>query len=229
MRLALIASSLAVALALAACQPNVIGSTPDAGDTTVDAGEPLDAGIRGPYPPGPYRVSVPGTIANFVLPGYLSLQSETLVNTLPYDTTLDFQKIRSSVGPTGKPYRYLLIALSAVWCAPCNQESENLGLNGTDHAKIADWQARGGLFMTLLIEGAQHGSKPTRQELENWINTHQVANIIAIDEKQQLSAAGIDPYSFPANLVVDLDTMKMVAGWAGIDDTYAKWEGILGN
>lgn len=230
MRIALIASSLIVALALSACQPNVIGTTPDAGDnSTADAGQPLDAGIRGAYPSGPYGVTVNQKLANFTFPGYLTLESENLVSNLPYDTTLDLQKIRSSVDKNGKPYRYLLIALSAVWCPPCNQEAENLGLNGTDHALIADWLNRGGLFMTLLIEGPTHGSKPTKDDLDAWISQHQVANTIAIDDQQQLSAAGIDPYSIPANLVIDLETMQMVRGWAGIDSTYAKWEATLGN
>ncbi len=213
---------------LVGCQPNVIGTTPDAGDVVVvDAGSATDAGVRDTYPAGPYGVTVNQRIQNFTLPGYLSTQQTALTNTFPFDAQFNLQKIRAAKDANGKPYKYLLMAISAVWCAPCNQEAESLGNNGQDHALQAEWAAKGGLFMTVLIEGAQHGVAPTRAELESWINRHAVTNTIAMDDTQQLSLAGIDPFSIPANLVIDLDTMKMVSGWPGIDSAYAKWEATL--
>ena len=100
-------------------------------------------------------------------------------------------------------------------------------LAGADHANIERWLGRGGLFMTILVEGGQHGVSPTQAELSYWITSHKVTNSVVMDTTHQLASAGIDPYGIPANLVVDLQTMKMVAGWSGNDPTYARWEGVL--
>lgn len=227
MRLSAPLAALSLALALTGCDPNVVGTTPDAGDV-VDPGAGADAGVRGAYPAGPYGITVNQRIQNFTFKGYLSTQSTVIVNQgLPYSTTLDLQTVRSTLDPSGKPYRYLLMAISAVWCNPCNQEAESLGTTGSLHPRVQQWLDKGGLFMTVIIEGKKQGNAPTEQELATWITGHEVTNSIALDDGQQLANAGIDPYSIPANLVIDLETMKMVTGWAGIDDTYAKWEALL--
>jgi hypothetical protein len=228
-----------------ACTPNVVSST-DAGDVvdagTQDAGE-VDAGIidagemdagtvdagAGPYPAGPYGVSVNRVIENFTFPGYTSSGAGVKINTLPKLNNLDLQAIRNAVDSTGKRFRFMLLDISAGWCGPCNQEAQELGLNGTKSSLTANWLSRGGIFFTVLVEGYNESTHnpPVAQDIETWANQHAAQTTLAIDPTQNLITQGINPSAFPTNLVIDLRTMKIVAAWYGLDNTYQKWEAAL--
>ena len=216
-----------------ACTPNVISSgDPDSGQMDPDAGNnPSDAGTDpNPYPGGPYGISVNRIIQNFTLPGYLATGAGVKANTLPLLNDLDLQKIRKATDSAGHPLRYLLLDISAGWCPPCNQEAQDLGLNGTKSTQIAAWAAKGGVFMTALVEGYDEstGAAPVEGDVETWINQHNVQSSVVYDPTQKLIAQGISPSAFPTNLVIDLQTMKIVSAWYGLDTTYQKWEAALG-
>ncbi len=240
-------------LALFACTPNIVsselpadaGSDRDAGTVdagTVDAGTveagtidagPVDAGTvdagAGPYPSGPYGVSVNRTIQNFTFPGYASAGVGVKINTLPKLNSLDLQAMRNLVREDGKRFRFLLLDISAGWCAPCNEEARDLGLYGSKSSLPLNWLNRGGLFMTVLVEGYNQSthSAPVAADIETWANQHGVQTTLVIDPMQKLIMQGINPSAFPTNLVIDLRTMTIVAAWYGLDTTYQKWEAAL--
>jgi hypothetical protein len=207
-----------------ACGPHVVSSGPGA----TDAGSP-DAGLAEGYPPPPYGVSVNRIIQNFTFPGYFTAGSGVKVNTLPYSDKLDLQTVRAAVDANGKPYRYLLLDISAGWCPPCNQEAQELGMKGTRMSQIADWESRGGIFLTVLVEGYNESTHapPVKDDIETWINQHNAQSSMAFDPNQNLITQGINPSAFPTNLVIDLKTMEIVSAWYGLDTTYQKWEAAL--
>ncbi len=181
------------------------------------------------YPPGPYGVSVNRVIQNFTFPGYFTAGSGVKVNTLTKSDTLDLQTFRTAVDGSGAKFRFLLLDISAGWCQPCNQEAQDLGLNGSKKTLIPDWLSRGGLFATILVEGYNESTygPPVAADLETWANAHSPQATLAIDPTQNLLAQGISPSAFPTNLVIDLRTMKIVGAWYGLDTTYQKWEAAL--
>ncbi len=203
------------------------GGEQDSGMPEVDSGVP-DAG-RGPYPPPPYGVSVNRVIQNFIFPGVATDASGVKINTLPRVDGLDLQAVRNLRDPNGNYYRFMLLDISAGWCAPCNQEAQDLGLVGSKKALIDNWRNRGGLFFTVLVQGYDQstGAPPLPGDLDTWANQHQVQTSLALDPMQNLIAQGINPSAFPTNLVVDLRTMRIVAAWYGLETTYQKWEAAL--
>jgi len=219
---------------LVACQANTVSSNAAAGQLSSDASASDSTtgdgeGPAGAYPPGPYGVSVNRIIQNFSFPGYFSTQDQAKANTLPYDSQLDLQTVRNALDSNGNPFRYLLLDISAGWCPPCNQEAQDLGLQGTAKAKIAKWLSEGGLMMTVLVEGYDESTQnpPIAADLDTWINQHGVQYSMAIDPNQVLLTQGINPSAFPTNLVIDLKTMKIISAWYGLDTTYQKWTAAL--
>ena len=219
------------------CAPNIITSgDPDAGPIdagVVDAG-PVDAGVvdagsMDAYPPPPYGVTVNRVIQNFTFPGYLSTGAGVKTTTLPKLNDLDLQAFRTAVDSNGKRFRYLLLDISAGWCPPCNTEAQELGLIGPRKTQIANWISRGGLFLTVLVEGYDESTHnaPVAADIETWGNQHLVQSSLAYDPNQNLIAQGINPSAFPTNLVIDLKTMRIVSAWYGLDTTYQKWEAAL--
>lgn len=226
-------------LALLACGPNVISeNTSDggAGGGVAGAGGGAGGGDNGtgggtgeenPYPAGPYGVTVNRVIKNFSFRGYMATSGGTKVNETPLIEALDLQAFRLAEDANGKPFRYLLLDISGVWCPPCNQEAADLGLQGADKALIDDWASRGGLFFTVLVEGAVRGDPVLASDLDAWANKHKVQSSLAVDLSRALVTEGVDPSALPTNLAIDLKTMKIASAWYGLDTTYAKWEALL--
>ena len=203
-------------LALLGCGPNLISSEPLDAGTTQDAGTTggqdagqVDAG--NPYPPPPYGVTVNRVIQNFTFPGYFSNSAGVQINTLPWSGALDLQAFREAVDVNGKPFRFLLLDISGGWCPPCNQEAAELGLVGTRRTQIAEWLTKGGIFLTVLVEGYNQSTHApaTAADIETWANQHKVQSPLTFDPGQALIAQGINPAALPTNLVIDLRTMKM--------------------
>jgi hypothetical protein len=211
-----------------ACGPNIVSDV-DSGNPIMDAGNNMPDAGSNPYPAGPYGVSVNRIIQNFSFPGYFTTVAGVKVNGFPINNNLDLQAMREATDQNGKPFRFLLLDISAGWCPPCNQEAQDLGTSGTDKTRVGDWFSRGGLFVTVLEEGYNESTAaaPVEANIETWINAHSAQSSVLYDPTQSLIAQGISPSAFPTNLVVDLRTMKIVAAWYGLDTTYQKWEAAL--
>jgi hypothetical protein len=201
------------------------GGTSGTGGGTAGTG----GGAQDPYPPGPYGVGVNRVIANFSLPGYFTTGNGVKVNTLPKMANNDLQAVREATDANGNKFKYLLLDISAGWCPPCNAEAKDLGLTGSHSTLIKTWQQKGGLFMTVLTESYDESTHapPVDADPDTWINTNSSQSSVVYDPQQNLLTAGIDPNAFPTNLVIDLRTMKIVAGWPGVNESYPQWEAVL--
>jgi hypothetical protein len=167
------------------------------------------------------------TMQDFGWVGY----PQPVVATIPAGTAkvpFALEDIRKWTDASGHPFRYLLLDVSAGWCTPCNNEGEDLGAHGAKSTKLAEWQAKGGVVVTILAEGYPNpGDVVVESDLDTWNGDHAVQGSLAIDESGAMISAGMTPAAFPGNFVIDLETMKILNAWYGDDDTYARWEAVL--
>ena len=216
-----------VAALAVGCGSNVVGDTTSGSGSTGTSGSTGGSGSTGESGPRPTYPASSGAVAkgavfpNLTVTGYLAATSG-----MPIDQAagsfaeFDMQKIRNLVDGNGQPYRYMLLDLSAGWCGPCNDEAESYGLNrdADSKAKIATWLSQGGLFVTVLVQDYSESSpsSPIQSDVDRWLGDHNVQSILAADSSGRLSST-ISQSAFPANLIIDLDSMKIVDAWYAND------------
>jgi hypothetical protein len=206
----------------------------------IDAG---DGGPEGPsYPAGPYGVQAGSVIADYLFSGFpnAKVQSDTLVpihlsdfynphaddpSYKPADAAHD-----DRLYPPGSPYgealpkpKAMSIDIASVWCGPCNIEAK-MDLPPL-HVK---YRPQGGEFLLQLADSLTAGNPATQKDLYNWTKQYKVDYPATIDPTYKLSAL-FDANSFPANLIVDLRTMKIVLVVQGVPDAgyWAQFESVL--
>jgi hypothetical protein len=194
------------------------------------------------YPAGPYNVKPGDVIANFSFMGYPNpkLGNTTLVpialadfynphaddaSYMPADPSVDdrlFGKDSPYGAGTKKP-RALAINIGAIWCAPCNIEAKTeLPLHYTKFKPL------GGEFLFQLADGATQGNAATPKDLTNWTKKYKVDYPSTIDPDKQLSAL-FDATAYPANMIIETRTMRIVTVIAGIPDEayWGKFEATI--
>jgi hypothetical protein len=205
------------------------GST---GGTTSGSSGTTGAPSPGAYPNPPYGVVVTKTLQNFSFHGYLSDSSGARIDGVTSQTDFSLQDVRSLVQPDGTHlYKYLLLSVGAGWCPPCNQEADDIGLSGTYSGKVAEWKGKNGLVLTVLSQGYDEttGAPPDPTDITTWLTDHSTQNSLALDLPSALVNAGIQTAAFPANLVINLRTMRIDDAWYGLDETFGPWENELAN
>lgn len=198
------------AIALIGC-----GSTGDGGGDgqlapTFPEGTGQDAHDTLAYPEGPYGVGKGSVLANYKFVGYAnamkvsdSLQSIQLAEF--YNPTGDGKYEAGSVFEVGtaKP-KALLLTVSAVWCGPCNYEADQI-LPGL----YAKYKPQGGEILLTLADGPTVGVAAKQKSLYNWTQKYDVDYPASIDPTYKLGAL-FEADAFPANIIVDARTMKIV-------------------
>ncbi len=183
------------------------------------------------YPAGPYNVQTGDVISDFTFKGLANpkLASGELgpihlsdfynphaddASYAPADPSVD-----DRLFPAGSPYgagnpkpKALAIDIGAIWCGPCNYEAKTE--LPPRHAK---YLPLGGEFLFQLADGATQGVAATPKDLTNWNKKYKVDYPSTIDEDKQLSAL-FDANAYPANMIIDLRTMRIVAVVAGVPD-----------
>jgi hypothetical protein len=194
------------------------------------------------YPPGPYDQHPGDVISDFAFQGLANpkLASGELVpiklsdfynphaddaSYAPADPSVDdrlFPKDSPYGAGTPKP-KALAIDIGAIWCGPCNYEAKSE--LPPRHAK---YLPLGGEFLFQLADGATQGVGATPKDLANWNKKYKVDYPSTIDENKQLSAL-FDPSAYPANMIIDLRTMQIVAVVAGVPDEsyWVKFEATI--
>lgn len=162
------------------------------------------------YPPGPYGVGKQSVVANYKFVGYAnamkvsdSLQPIELAEF--YNPTGDGVYEAGSVLEIGaaKP-KALLIDVASVWCGPCNYEADEV-LPGL----YVKYKPQGGEFLLQLADGATPGKAATSKSLFNWTKKYKVDYPSTIDPTYKLGAL-FEADAFPANMIIDTRTMKIV-------------------
>ncbi len=183
------------------------------------------------YPAGPYNVQPGDVVANFSFTGFTNPATGT--TTLVKIQLADFYNPHAGdagytpadpsaddrLYPAGSPYgagtpkpRALAVNIGAIWCGPCNFEAKS-----ELPARYAKYKPLGGEFLFQLADGATQGKSATEKDLVNWTKKYAVDYPATIDADKQLTAF-FDPNAYPANMIIDLRTMRIVAVVAGVPD-----------
>ena len=124
--------------------------------------------------------------------------------------------------PEMKTYKLIHFSAGALWCNPCNQESDELvGIVPTVKAqKITVIQA--------LIEGDAMGTGAKLPDLNEWQSRHKVNYTLFLDPEQGNLGQFFEAASIPWNAYLDARSMELLAtdlGFAkgGAQAAYTKW------
>jgi hypothetical protein len=177
------------------------------------------------YPKGPYGVNKGSVVQNFKFMGFPNSMVEN--KTLVQVSLADFYNPTGKDNfPKGSPYgdgtpkpKALLIDVSSVWCGPCNYEAANV-LPGL----YAKYKPKGGEFLLQLADGPTPGDPANAKHLYNWTHKYKVDYPATIDPSYKLSAL-FQADAFPANMIIDTKTMKIVDVIAGVaEEGGAFWQ-----
>ncbi len=210
---------LGLVAALAACSGGGHGSTAqplNPGDSTDSGGAPSPTvgtnpdGIPYPSPATGYGRSTrsgktPGSIiANFKFSGYrngvVSPQLDTIALADFYD-------------PCGARYKLIHLTVGALWCPPCNQETDAIV------AAKSDLDAEGVVVVQALEDGNVQNVGATQLDMNHWIANHHVnfTEMLDPDPNPQLGIFFMQA-SIPWNGDIDPRTMEILdssPGWTG--------------
>lgn len=223
----LIGLALVAALALSALGCNEDGAN---GSDLPPPDRPLAATVV-VYPAGPYGVHPGDVIAGFSFQGYASpVKSSAKLTAIgladfynphaddpsyaPKDPAQD-DRLFPNESPygAGKPKpKALAIDIGAIWCGPCNYEAKT-----ELPPRYLKYRPLGGEFLFQLADGATQGKAATEKDLLNWTKKYKVDYPSTIDVDKQLAAL-FDANSYPANMIINLRTMRIVAVVAGVPD-----------
>ena len=184
-----------------------------------------------PYPTGPTGIHPGDVVKDFEFQGFANprVASSELVTIrlsdfynphvddasyMPADPASD-----DRLYPKGSPHgagkakpRGLAINVGAIWCGPCNFEAKSeLPLRYTKYKPL------GGEFLFQLADGATQGVAATQKDLVNWTKKYKVDYPSTIDPTKSLAKL-FDANAYPANMIVDLRTMQIIAVVAGVPD-----------
>jgi hypothetical protein len=185
------------ALLVAACGENVVGG----GEPSPDAGP---AGTPDGYPAGPYGTDEEAVLQDLVFAGYVKTSPDGLTQDATFDDAVSLAELRA-LGAA----RYLLLNVAAEWCLPCQQEAQVLP------GKYARWAPAGALVVGVLTEDAE--VQPAgRDRLDAWIRLYR-SNYTMLHDPRGEVARVLAPSTMPVNLLIDLETMKIVRRRIGDD------------
>jgi hypothetical protein len=198
----------AALVAFAGCEQNLAPPFPEG------QGQAPDSGSL--YPAGPYGVAVGDVIPNFGFIGYAnpetSTDEEQAIELADFwNPTGEDTFPEESIFGAGEPKPTVLaVVLSAVWCGPCQYEAAEL-LPG-EHAKYAP---RGGQFMLVLVDGPSQGSPAEISQLKSWTGKYETRFPAVVDPQYQLGSL-FPSSAFPANILIDTETMEILEVVSGI-------------
>jgi hypothetical protein len=190
------------------CDPCGDSGTSSGGTTTAGHDSNPD-GVPYPAPANGYgrtarTGSTPGNvIENFKFLGFLNGD-----NTQPVTTV----SLADYYDPCNKRYKLIHLTVAAVWCQPCNQE--------TDAIVAAKSQLGGQQVVVLqaLDDGPTVGTPATMSDLNYWIRTHSSNFTEMMDPGLKNLGGFFNAAAIPWNADIDPRTMEILDssdGWAG--------------
>lgn len=216
----------------------VVTPTPEFPANSGQAAKPAVA-----YPAGPYGINVGSVAPNFVWKGFQNASMKNDVADLQTISLADFYNphvaddtyvpaspaeddrlYTSELYGAGMPKpKALVIDIGSVWCPPCNAEAK------TDlPAAYLKYKPLGGEFLLQLGDGANGGVPATPKDLYNWTKKYKVNFPATIDPDYKLGEL-FPANAWPANLIIDTRTMKIVYAQAGVPQAqfWAKYQKVL--
>ncbi|MEZ4301658.1 MAG: TlpA disulfide reductase family protein [Polyangiaceae bacterium] len=167
------------------------------------------------YPAGPFGVGKGSIVANYKFVGFVNAVADNsalaeIQLAEFYNPTGDGTFQEGSKMPVGaaKP-KALLINVASVWCGPCNYEADKVL-----PPLYAKYKPQGGEFFLVLADSSKPGTPANQKNLYNWTTKYEVDYPAAIDPTYKLGAL-FEADAFPANMIIDTRTMKIVDVIAG--------------
>ncbi|MBI5481717.1 MAG: redoxin domain-containing protein [Deltaproteobacteria bacterium] len=212
---AVAAAVVAVVLAgaMAACGETVYVQQEDAGGPQ-DAGLEEDAPPCGPdvYPCPPYGVVADNVFEDLTFTGWVDdnqsgdpLDDEFRV----WAMDMFYQRGR------GGQAKFLYLNVSAGWCTVC--QAENRQLPGY----FADFHGQGIDFAEILFETYNEGEPATKDFVREWTDYYNLPFPVGLDPSFK-TGRYFDKAATPANIIIDLRTMKIWSVGVGWSDTSAR-------
>ena len=196
----------ALAGTLVACSS--VGSVPAGG---VDAGSGNGVnpdGVAYPNPSGGYghtprSGSTPGSvIQNFKFNGRLAGSSKV--------TTIS---LADYYDPCNKRHKILHLAVAAVWCQPCDQETTAIVADLSSSSSVL--KASEIVFIQALDDGPTAGTPATLSDLNYWIQSHSSNFTEMLDPGLQNLGGFFNAAAVPWNTDIDVRTMEMLTSGEG--------------
>jgi hypothetical protein len=170
-------------------------------------------GVPYPNPSGGYghlprSGNTPGSIIqNFKFLGYLNGDMSQPLTTISLADYYD---------PCNKRYKILHISVAAVWCEPCNEETDAVvaDLNSATSVLNADRT----VFIQALDDGPTEGVPATTSDLTYWITKHSSNFTEMLDPGLKNLGGFFVAAAIPWNSDIDVRTMEMLdssEGWSG--------------
>jgi hypothetical protein len=186
------------------CDPGSSGGTSTAGghDANPD-GVPYPQPASG-YGRTPRTGNTPGSvIQNFKFLGYPNADSSQGLQTISLADYYD---------PCNKRYKMIHLSVAAVWCQPCNQETDAMvGAKAQlDSEQIVVLQA--------LDDGATVGQPAQQSDLDYWVRDHGVNFTEMMDPELHNFGGFFAAAAIPWNADLDPRTMELIDssdGWSG--------------
>jgi hypothetical protein len=194
----------------------VVGCAEEAPPFPEGQGQEPDASAL--YPEGPYGIDKGSVIANYEFVGFPNPSLDT-GNLRPIQMADFYNPTGEDVYPAGSLYgegnpkpKALLITVAAVWCGPCNLEARDILPD-----EYLELHPKGVEFFLNLADGPTGGVPAETKHLVNWTTKYGTSWPSVIDPSYKLSAL-FSADAFPANLIIDTTTMKIVDVIAGVPD-----------
>jgi hypothetical protein len=106
--------------------------------------------------------------------------------------------------PCGRRDKIIHLSVAAVWCQPCNQETDALV------AAKAQLDAAGIVLVQAIDDGPTPGTAAQQKDLDYWVNTH-TSNFTEVLDPGLANLAGFfNPAAIPWNADIDARTMELV-------------------
>jgi hypothetical protein len=111
--------------------------------------------------------------------------------------------------PKQARYKLLHISVAAVWCPPCNQETDGIV------PVYPQLEQMGVLFIQAVTDGPTQGVPATTLDLEHWITKHASNFTEMLDPSLQLGQL-FTSTTIPLNIYVDPRSMEILDAYEGL-------------
>jgi hypothetical protein len=179
------------------------GAMPTAAAATNPDGVPYPTPPNG-YGTSPRSGSTPGSIMqNFKFLGYRNGDASKGLQTISMADYYD---------PCGTQYALIHLAVAAVWCEPCNEETAAMV------QAEAQLTAQRIVVLQALDEGPAVGTGATQSDLDGWIRKYSPTFTEMLDPELQTLGGFLSTSGVPWNCDIDPRTMEIIddgTGWTG--------------
>jgi hypothetical protein len=168
-------------------------------------------------------------IANFAFSGYTTTDTAKIDTTTAKTQTIrlsDFfdpmQKgVTGIIG--GKPIKIIHLTVAALWCGPCNEETDFIsganytGYNTAGAAFATELAPLGVVFVQAIDDGATPGIGATITDLNTWIGRHNNDFYTMVDPSNSNLGIFFDAAAIPFNMNIDARSMEILSADVGFD------------